>query len=121
MEKAERDVNATFDKLLKQQEDTKESLLHIMKESMRADSEARREEKEQTTAFLSLLSNVVTMLRPPPATPGPSHWPGYYMPPAPDMPPASATSPPWPPYGVPLPVAPHVLPPDHESSDEDNN
>ena len=122
MERAQRDVNATFDKLLKQQEDTKESLLQIMKESMKTDREARREEKEQTTAFLSLLSNVVTMLRPPPAAPGPSHWPGYYMPPAPDIPPASATSPPWPPsYGVPLPAAPHVPPPDHESSDDDDN
>ncbi len=40
MEKAQRDANATFDKLLNQQEDTKESLLQIMKESTKSDSEA---------------------------------------------------------------------------------
>ena len=94
-----------------------------MWDSMRSDSEARMEKKKQTIAFLSLLSNVVTMLRPPPAAPSPLHWPGYYMPAAHDMPSAFATSlgMPWPPYGVPLPAAPHVLPPDHESSDDNNN
>ena len=71
MERGQLDVNATFDKLLKQQKDTKELLLQIMKERMKTDREGPREEKEQTTAFLSL-SNVVIMLRPLPAAPGPS-------------------------------------------------
>ena len=131
MEKAQRDVNATFEKLLQQQEDTKKSLLDVMKESMKTDSEARKEEKEQTTAFLGLLSSVISMMRAPPAAPGPSHWPAYYMlstpdmPPAAatslDMPPAAATSPgmPWSPYGLTFPGTPQ--PPDHELSDEADN
>ena len=53
MEKAQRDANATFDKLLNQQEDTKESLLQIMKESTKSDSEDERTRRSRTTAFLS--------------------------------------------------------------------
>ena len=41
-----------------------------MKGIMKTDSEVRKEEKEQTTAFLGLLSSVVSMLRPPPAALG---------------------------------------------------
>ena len=104
-------MKVTFQKLLQQQENTKMLLVDVLKESMKTDSEARKEEKEQTTAFLGLLSSVASMLRLPPAAPGPSHWPAYYMPPTPDMPPAAATSPgiPWPPYGLPFSGTPQPL------------
>lgn len=42
MEKAQHNVNAPFDKLLKQQEDTKESLLELMKESMKTEHKVRK-------------------------------------------------------------------------------
>ena len=89
--------------------------MDTLKEAMKTDGEIRQKETEQSRRFLELMSSAVSMMGSPPATPGPSQWPAYYMP----SPPVASMSRgiPWPPYGVPPPGA---MPPGHTSDQDDN-
>ena len=99
---------------MQNQEETKKTLLDVLKGAMKTEEEIRKEEREQNKNFLDLMSSVVTMMRPPPPPPaGPSHWPPQYIPPS-----QHTTAPGIPyPYVIPPPVTPHVPAPD---SDEDD-
>lgn len=109
MEKAQRDVHASFEKLSKQQEDTKKMLVDLIKESVRNDEKAREEEKVQNDKFLELMSTMIARLQPPPAVPGPSYRLGPQA-----MPQASAHLPPgyntWWQHMAP-PPSPEQIPP----------
>ena len=92
-------------------------LLDIEERRMKADEEARKEDRERDGKFMDLMSNMLKILMPPATGPGPSHW--LQPTPYPHPPPTTIHGPLCPPA---LNFAPSVLytPVPQQMSDDDD-